>query len=49
MFDYNNEDIEEVAEALQEQLEDDEIMKLIAELYFMLDVPERVQVKRAIS
>ena len=49
MFDYDGEDLEDVAEALQEQLEDDEIVKLIAELYFMLETKERVEVKKAIS
>lgn len=49
MFDYNDEGMEDVAEAINEQLTDDEIIALIAELYFGLESADRLIAKRNIS
>ena len=43
------EDMEEVMEDLTEVFDEDEIVRLITELYFSLDTPARLDVKRNIS
>lgn len=44
------EDADEIAEAIVDAIDDeDEIVKIITELYFLLNTPERVQVKRNIG
>lgn len=49
MLDYNDEEMEDVAGDLHEQLKNDEIVELITELYFLLETPDRVIVKKNIS
>ena len=43
------EDMEEVMEDLTEVFDEDEIVRLITELYFSLDTQARLDVKRNIS
>ncbi len=49
MFDYCGEEPAEIAEDILEQLKKEEIVELIVELYFLLETPERVDLKRKIS
>ena len=44
-----NEEIEDIASELADTLENKEVVELITELYFLLETPERVQVKRYIG
>ena len=49
MFDSDDKNIEDVFEKLTELLEDDEIVKLMTELYFGLETEDRVEFKRNIG
>ena len=49
MVDLDGMEAFDIALEIVEQLDDKEIVAVIAELYFLLDTPERVEVKKRID